>query len=95
MSALRDAVFLLTPGRSQPYGARTHQQQWQLDRARFIWQHGPRRLRSAARAELADMNAIRRLYASEGKKDYEGEIPLAALREPVGDLTRLNGGPLS
>lgn len=91
MSALSDAVFVLTPVTYR--GLDAHPQQWQLDRARFLWQHAPRRLRPAARKELADINAIRRLYAWEGKPGYDGELPLAALRDPVGDLTRLSGGP--
>jgi hypothetical protein len=91
MTAITDARLILTPVCYR--GQNAHNDQWRLDRARWLWQHGGRSLRSAARAELDDMNALRRHYAWEGKPGYDGAIPLAALREPVGDLTRLGTRP--
>lgn len=86
MSAVSDAQLLLRMG-GYYLGEPTHRDQWRLDRARWNYQHA-RGMKRAALAELADMNAIRRLYASEGKPGNH-PIPEKALRQPVGDQSCL------
>lgn len=87
MSAINDATKLLRMG-GYYLGVETHRDQWRLDRARWNYQYA-RGMKRKALAELADMNAIRRLYASKGKP-FNHPIPEMALRQPVGDMRCLS-----
>ena len=88
-AALRDARVILIPlsFKGAPNDA------WRLARARWLWQYGGRQGRKVARDELADINALRALYAWEaGKDEEEARLPLGVLRDRVDDFSALTGG---
>jgi hypothetical protein len=81
--ALRDAQRLLSPGAYK--GADAHSDQWRLDRARWQYQYGVKKL---AISELADINAVRAVWRHEGKENND-ELPETVLSLPVGEQETL------